>query len=395
MDRTRFTPSSPGKVLRIEGGKDWAFVPNDPPIGWTLPSGLISLYGDARDALGTLNGIGQLLPNPHLLLQPLQRREAISSSSIEGTYVTPEQLLLYELDPEAPRKPGDRVQDWREVANYENALIQGCKMLNSVPICNRVVKRVHSVLMTGVDGSFCPGEFRGWQVHIGSSRRFTPAPPERVESLMSSLERYLNNDRVDPLIRAFIGHYQFEAIHPFVDGNGRVGRSMLALSLYRWFSHAMPWLYMSAFFERFKDEYIQNLFKVSSEGAWEPWVEFCLRGTIEQAGDSIRRCSELRTLQAEYKGMLPSPTPRSHAILDGLFALPFVTIPSLADELNVSYPTAQKDVTKLLEAGILKESPSSFPRHFYAPEILRIAYSELDVVDGDLEEIFDENVEEV
>jgi len=380
MDRSRFTDKMTGQLVPIEQPKkDFAFIPSAMPAQWSFDGRLWPLLVEAKEALGTLNGIGQTLADPQLLLRPLQNKEAIASSNIEGTFVTPEQLLLYELDPKEPRSANDRAADWREVFNYGRALQRGCELLKSLPICNRLIKEMHSVLMQGVRGQTKgQGMFRQWQVQIGSSGRFVPPPAPEAIRLMDDLENYVNvhDPKFDPLVRAFIVHYQFEAIHPFGDGNGRVGRLLLALMIYNWLDHSHPWLYLSSYFETYKDEYMTNLFNISTCGAWSEWIEFCLRGTINQANDSIRRCREFHRLRSDFHKRVEAPSSRTHPMIDRLFISPMVTITALAKEFDVDYHTAQKDIDRLVVAGILREISESRPRSFYAQEIMRIAYDE-------------------
>jgi Fic family protein len=380
MDSVRFTENATGKLVRItEPTKDWAFVADEIPPRWQFSQRLWPLLADAKEALGTLNGIGQTLSDAQLLLLPLQNREAITSSSIEGTYVTPKQLLLYGLNPREPKSASDKVADWREVYNYGQALRHGCTMLEKLPLCNRVMLEMHGKLMRGVRGwDKSPEQFRKCQVQIGSSGRFIPAPPSEIERLMANLEKYINttDDGVDPLVRSYIVHYQFEAIHPFMDGNGRVGRLLLALMIYKSMGHALPWLYMSAFYERFREEYMAHLFAVSTEGAWDQWIEFCLRGTSVQARDSIRRCNRFHQLRADFDKRMKSHSPRTHRIIQSLFHSPFVDISSVANEFQIQYATARSDIERLMKAGILRELPNYRPRSFYSPEIMDIAYGE-------------------
>ena len=380
MDRAIFTNEAPGRlVVFARSPTRYAFVPADLPPDWEFPARLWPLLASAKEALGTLNGIGQTLQDPHLLLRPLQRREAIASSSIEGTYVTPEQLLLHELSPREGSPNDERSADSAEVWNYARALERGGELLATLPICKRVIREMHAILMEGVRGrDKSPGQFRKWQVQIGASARFVPPPASEVERLMDSLEQYSNadDDRYDPLVRSFLVHYQFETIHPFGDGNGRVGRALLALMIQRWMAHPMPWLYMSAFFERYKDEYVNGLLHISSRGAWESWIEFCLTGVVEQANDSIDRCHRFNKLRAEFHRRMRSPSPRSHVIIDDLFRSPIVTVTSLAARLGITYPTAKADIERLLATGILREIAGQSPRTFQAHEIMLIAYGD-------------------
>jgi Fic family protein len=198
---------------------------------------------------------------------------------------------------------------------------------------------------------------------------------------MSNLERYIHSDDIalDPLILCYIVHYQFEAIHPFSDGNGRVGRALLALMIYKWLRHAMPWLYMSAYFEKYKDEYTDKLFKISTEGDWDGWIEFCLNGTIVQARSSIRRCDQFKQLRTELHGRVKSGTPRTHKIIESFFEKPIVNIPRIVKIFGITYKTAQRDVELLLAAGVLQEIPNRHPRSFFVGDLMRIAYGDDDV----------------
>jgi len=380
MDPKQFDELSPGRLIRVEEPlKNWSFIPDELPAKWPFANELWPLLVEAKEALGTLNGIGQTLPNPQLLLRPLQNREAISSSSIEGTFVTAQELLLFELDPREPGSADDKKADWLEVFNYGRSLLKGMEMLGELPLCNRLITEMHLTLMHGVRGrNKSPGKFRRCAVQIGSSGRFVPPPWEEVERLMGNLERYLNesSDDVDPLVRCFITHYQFEAIHPFRDGNGRVGRALLALMVQHWHRHAMPWLYLSAYFERFKDEYIEKLFNVSTKGAWAEWIEFCLRATVVQAKDAVRRCHQFNRLRADYQSRVDSHSPRTFQLIESLFTSPVLTIPSVAAQFNVIYHTARSDIQRLVDAKILREMEGSRPRSFFAPEVMSVAYDE-------------------
>jgi Fic family protein len=384
MDKARFTENAPGTVQRfhneLTGKPDWLFIPDELPLNWEFPTRLWPLLVEAKEALGTLNGIGRTLEDPELLLRPQQRREAIQSSKIEGTIVTPQQLMLYELNPRDPAAQG-RAADWREVFNYSAALRKGCDMLKELPICNRIIKAMHWELMLGVRGERkLPGEFRPFQVQIGSAGRFVPPPPSEIDRLMGNLESYLNSDEYpwDPLIMCFITHYQFESIHPFADGNGRVGRCLLALLIYSKLGHFLPWLYLSTYFERYEEEYSGNLFRISTHGDWERWIEFCLNGTIRQARDSIARCERLNELKSAFYSRLTAPTPRTDKIIRHLFTNPIVNIAEVRRVCGgTSYNTAQRDITRLVGDGIVTELGADRPRSYYSREIMNIAYGDI------------------
>jgi Fic family protein len=380
MELKHFQSGFPGRLVQIKQPRDdWAFIPSQLPAEWRFDPSLWPLLAKAKERLGTLDGIGQTLPDPQLLLRPLRRREAIASSNIEGTFVTPQQLALFELHPTEPTNADDRRADWREVFNYSEALEKGQEGLQTASISSRLIRELHSTLMQGVRGrNKSPGQFRTYQVHLGSTGRFVPAPAAQVTGLMDNLERYVNDldDEFDPLVRCFIVHYQFEAIHPFSDGNGRVGRALLALMIYQWLGHSMPWLYMSAFYEQFKGEYISNLYRVSTEGAWTNWIDFCLRGVVAQANDAIQRCREFNRLRVEFKTRLESApkSSRSDNIIDSLFTSPVVTIPSLVSRFNITYHTARADVHRLVDVGILSEISDTHPRSYVSPELMQAAY---------------------
>jgi Fic family protein len=380
MDKQKFSSASPGKIVEITTptGKDWAFIPKELPPKWDFETRLWPLLAEAKETLGTLNGIGQTLPEQQLLLRPLQNREALASSKIEGTFVTPEQLLLYELDPKDASRPSDRTADWIEVHNYGVALKLGCDLLKTLPICSRVFRDMHNALLRGVRGkNKAPGEFRDKQVQIGTSGRFVPPPANEIGRLMGNLETYINAKiDIDPLVKAFIVHYQFEAIHPFLDGNGRIGRAALALMVFNWLHHSAPWLYMSAFYEKLKDQYIERLYNVSTKGSWTDWIEFCLRGTIEQAHDSIRRCHEFNRLKKEFHQRVDDPTSRTHSLIESLFVDPVISVARLTEKLGVTYPTAKADVALLIKHKILVELPDTRPKAFYCSEVFNIAYRE-------------------
>lgn len=381
MNPAHFSETRTGDLVAIKvvDKDDFAFVPHAlPPKGWTFPSELWPLLAKAKEVLGTLNGIGRTLDDPQLLLSPLGRREAITSSALEGTYATPQELMLFELNPTKPKSEGDKVNEWREVSNYHRALKQGSSDLSSgMPFCLRMFRNLHGTLLSGTMHHYTsPGDFRKHQVAIGSDRRYIPPPILYLQSCLNDLEVYLNqsSEELDPLVKAYIVHYQFEAIHPFYDGNGRVGRVLLALMVYKWCNLYCPWLYMSAYFERFKDEYISKMFQISTVGAWNEWLEFCLRGTVLQATDAIRRCDELRALKKRMQErMAETGSVRTPRILDQLFSNPTVQVTQLAAKLKVSYPTAKEDVDRLEKAGILL-SLEMRPATYYSPDIYRIAY---------------------
>jgi Fic family protein len=381
MDRSRFAASATGRLVGVTiGGQDWAFIPRPLPRTWDIPIGLWPLLASAREELARLDGVGRIFPHPDLLLRPLQRREAIRSSSLEGTYASAEELLLFELDPEERSGPADRVNDWLEVHNYASAVRLGTDLLTTLPLSLRLIREMHAKLLTGVRGrDRAPGEFRRTQVHIGGDRRYVPPPPNELLPCLDDFEKFLNEaEEIDPLIRTYIAHYQFEAIHPFIDGNGRVGRALLALCAYKWCGLSRPWLYVSPYFDRHKDEYIDSLFAVSTDGAWNRWLELCLRATIDACRDAVSRCDQLARLREDYHARADGMSGRMHALVEGLFSNPMVRVTEAASRLHVSYPTAKTDIAKLVEVGILSELDQTYPKAFFSRAVFNAAYREDD-----------------
>ena len=385
MDNTRFTEARTGDLVKIitPDGPDWAFVPAALPPKWDFPAHLWPLLAHAREELVRLNEMGRTMTNPTLLMTPLQRREALRSSSLEGTYATPQELILYEMNPREPVSPSDPANDWREVYNYDRALKYGCRKLvdtttDGLPLSCRLIRGMHRELLGDVRGNPKEaGEFRKRQVHVGSDRRYMPPPPESLDKCLSDFERFLHDrgDKFDPLVLSYIVHYQFEAIHPFLDGNGRIGRALLSLTIQQWSKLALPWLYMSAYFERYKEEYIDNLFRVSTHGDWDRWIEFCLRGTAEQCRDAIRRCDRLNAIRNRMRGQL-GHLPRMNPIIDCLF---FSTAFRVSDVMawgHSSRPTAKADIEKLMKQGFVAHLKGQRPRTYFAPAIFAAAYSE-------------------
>ena len=381
MDISQFTGEMTGQIVEISYPfTDHAFVPSPLSGPWVIPAELWPLLAEAKQHLGKLDGIGQTLQNPHLLLQPLQQREALTSSSLEGTYATPAELLLFEMDPSEPKSEKDRANAWLEVANYRKALREGYEHLQDRSLSLGFVRSLHDWLLSGVRGhDKSPGQFRDCQVYIGADRRYIPPPVTFMSDCLLEFEKSLTAQTAipDPLIASYMMHYQFEAIHPFKDGNGRVGRLLLALTTWKWCRLSMPWLYMSPYFEKHKDEYIDTMFAISTNGKWQRFLEFCLMGTIAQAQDSIQRCEKLNALKKKMDVRMLNGSNRTHLLIADLFDFPVLTIPRARDKMKVSYPTAKADIDALVDAGIIRKlGTDRRPAIYFAPEIFDIAYSD-------------------
>lgn len=385
MDFNRFTQQKTGRLVSVQTdeGAETSFIPDPLPPKWEFPARLWPLLAQAREQLARLDEKGRTIPNPSLLLDNMQRLEALRSSSIEGTYATAKELLLFELEPREPTSREDRANDWREVANYDQALRLGVRNIKSdtgLPLSKRLIQEMHRTLMDGVrGGDGTPGEFRTQFVYVGSAKRYVPPPPgETLMGCLNDLETFIadhQDAKYDPLVMAFLVHYQFEAIHPFRDGNGRIGRLLLALTIFQWQRMELPWLYMSAYFERFKEEYVDNMFRVSTHGDWDRWIEYCLRGTAQQAKESIVRLDDLLGIRAEMHTRLDHH-PRMAKIIDQIFVSPIFTAIEVAAWGATSRPTARRDIEVLKEAGYVQYLIGERPKKFYVPRIFAAAYGE-------------------
>jgi Fic family protein len=382
MDPAAFSSAAPGKLVKIPEG-DFAFVPEPLPPKLELDARTAQILSEAAWALGELSGVGQKLPNPHLLIGPFLRREAVLSSRIEGAVATAEELLLFEAIP-TREPPRDEI---REVANYVRALEFGLERLRELPVSLRLMRELHKVLLTGARGEERrPGQFRDRQNYIGNpsqgiaDARFVPPPVQEMNQALDDFEKFIHAPSELPfLIRLTLIHYQVEAIHPFIDGNGRIGRLLIPLVLCEARYLPQPLLYLSAYFERNREAYADHLLRVSQTGAWSDWIRFFLEGVAEQSRDAVRRSQRLLDLQQEYHGKLQ--TARASALLlklvDKLFAFPALTISHARKELDVTYPSAKRNMQKLVEAGILEAVNGRRRNRVYiAPEIISIIEAE-------------------
>ena len=372
--QTKLADSPSGNLVpTIE--RQRAFVPDPLPRSVGLDSLTVFRLDEASRAVGTLAGVGETIQNPHLLIRPFVRREAVLSSSIEGTQASVSDLFLYEAS--GFRRP---TGDVAEVANYVRALEHGMNLLERLPISLRLVNEVHGALMRGVRGAEKqPGELRTRQNWIGApgtpigEARYVPPPAETLRDLLYDWETFVNDDfEMAPLVKCALIHYQFEAIHPYLDGNGRMGRLMIVLFLYVTKVLSTPLLYLSAYFERDREEYYDQLFRVSVTGDWQVWIRYFLDGVVEQANDALDRSRRVRDLQERYRRVLQQRRASGNALrlLDELFANPYVTAPLAASSLGVTDAGARRILERLVDAGVVEESPGTWPRAYVAKELL-------------------------
>ena len=382
MNPTDFKADSPGKLIPIPEGTH-AFVPEPLPAEVRMDSEVVHLLAEASHAIGLLQGLVQSLPSPQILVRPFVRREAELSSRIEGTYANQEELVLFELDRQtAVDKP-----DVRDVWNYVAAFEYGLKRLQDLPISLRLIRELHGKLMKGARGhDRRPGEFRTCQNYIGrkgepiTKARYVPPPPAELTACLHAFEDALHAETKQPfLVRLALIHYQFEAIHPFEDGNGRIGRLLLPLLLVekRILSH--PLIQLSAYFEQHRREYYDHLQNVSQTGEWQPWIQFFLCAVRQESNEAVRRAQAILELRNQYRERMEQAGASAQAlkIVDALFITPAVTVTGVAKRLRASYPTAELLVRKLVKAGILNVDKSRRRnRVFHASEILKLVQQE-------------------
>ena len=359
----------------------YAFYPNKlPPVVGTDWS-LTALLSEADRAMAELSGAGRLLPNPHLLIQPYLRREAIFSARIENTITDMEQLALFEIQPSSRPKTGDV----REVMNHLRALqtgldkVSGLNNAEQIPISSRLICELHGILLRAVRGGEIvktPGEFRRSQNWIGppgatlNEATFVPPPPSELPRLLGEWENYLHERTDEPeLVKCAWLHYQFEAIHPFQDGNGRIGRLLITLYLCSRQCLSQPLLYLSGFFDDTRDDYYRLLLDVSQKGNWREWLEYFLRGVRRQAQLALIDTKDILGLYQKYRESLKESTRApglAAKVLDHVFANPYISISYFSQLSNESYPNVSKAVRFWCNKGLLHEATGRRRNRFFA-----------------------------
>ena len=387
MDPNRFKQTTSGRLTQIGAGEAafWAFIPNPLPPKLDIDLKLMRVLSDADRALGELAGLGRMLPNPRLLINPFIRREAVSSSRIEGTQADVMDLYVYEAGQLAlpGLKPTAPESDVREVLNYVHALEYGLERLDTLPVSLRFIRELHERLVADVRGEhLTPGEFRRSQNWIGPSSStisdapYVPPPVEEMKQALYALETYLHEDAdLPPLIRIALIHYQFEAIHPFLDGNGRIGRLLITLLLVHWDLLPLPLLYLSDYFERHRQDYYDLLLAVSQNNAWNDWIQFFLTGVIDQSRDASLRAKRLQDLDKEWHERLriDRSTGTMYSVVDLLLERPILSAFDVANRFDVTRQTAINSLRRLEKLGLLREYTGQKRNlRFMAPEIMDI-----------------------
>ena len=362
-----------GGIIRTAQGYH-AFVPAPLPPVLEYPQPLVRLLSAADAALSELSGLGRILPNPHLLIAPYIRREAVLSSRIEGTRTSLSDLLADEAG-QPPHAPPD---DVHEVRNYVVALDYGIERLKALPLSLRLVRELHQRLMQGVRGERAtPGEFRHSQNWIGpygstpANAPYVPPPPAEMHDALAAWETFLHSrGELPDLVQCALMHEHFEAIHPFLDGNGRVGRLLIILFLIERGRLSQPLLYLSEFIERNRDDYYRGLMRVRTHGDWNGWLHYFLAGVEWSARRAIRQAQQLLALRADLQARLAGQ-PRALPLVDALFENPYLDSGRVKRLLGVSDPTARKLLAALEAAGIVREtSGRNWGRQYLADGVL-------------------------
>jgi len=335
-------------------------LPPEPPV--VLDEARIRLLSTADQAVGRLDGITEILPNPELFLEMYIRHEAVESSQIEGTQSTFEDLLTFEVDPRSHRVPDDVT----EIVNYIRAMSHGVERLESLPLSTRLIREIHAELLRdGRGADKLPGEFRRSQNWIGragvslTEASFVPPPPFEMLEAIGDLERFIHRAQgMALLLKCGLVHAQFETIHPFLDGNGRVGRLLITLMLIEQRVLKRPLLYLSAYLNAYRADYYRRLTAVHDQGDWEGWLDFFLSGVIETADDATRTARAVLGLRERDLDRMrrASVGPNEFRLLDLLFHQPIVSVQHVMQRLELSEATAGKLLERLRGVGIVEET---------------------------------------
>ena len=352
-----------GRYVKQAGGYS-AFIPAtlppDPPIA--MDTELIRLLSDADRSLGRLDGATSILPNPDLFVAMYVRQEAVLSSQIEGTQSTLEDVLQFEIDVKGQEHP----KDLYEVVNYVDAMQYGLKRLTELPLCLRLIREIHAELLEGVRGSErTPGEFRTSQNWIGpqgcnlATASFIPPPIPEMHQALNNLEEFLHDRKSFPvLIQCGLCHAQFETIHPFLDGNGRIGRLLITFLLCQQGILQRPLLYLSHYLKIHRTEYYDRLTAIRTDGDWEGWLKFFLTGIYEVSQSATTTARSILDLREEHRQAIGQQTSGSNyslRLLDFLFKQPIINVRLVENHLQCAYGTATKIVDQFIELGLLHE----------------------------------------
>jgi Fic family protein len=381
MQRHEFSAASPGSLLDIQDG--CAFIPNPLPPDLSASWSLHAANERAMAAIGELIGQARSVQNETLILRPLLTREAVESNKIEHTITRAADVLLHEAG-QAPSDP-ERAKDNLEVLRYQHSVNLGVAELeDGRPVSLHLLRSLHIELLRFTRGQYrSPGEFRRENVLIGrdgdtyGSARFVPPPWVDVDNLMDQLMDFVAAaPAYSPLISAALMHYQLETIHPFLDGNGRLGRLMIPLYLLSRGVINRPLIYLSPYFERNRDDYIDSLKRVSTHGAWEPWLLFFLDAAESQARDALARVATVNRLQDQYreKARRGGTSKATLPAIDLVMERVIVSAQQVSDYVGCSNNTARSAISNLVDLGILSPVPRGHPARWWCTELLDLVY---------------------
>jgi Fic family protein len=357
------------------------FTPSKLPLKNLDWVSYISLIGDARDRLSKFDGLLQGIPNPNVLLSPLTTQEAVVSSKIEGTQATLEEVLEYEAN---PKQWDEKKDDILEVLNYRKAMYFAIDKMRRQPFSERLLKDVHKILLENARSNTKEiGEYRDWQVFIGKKgttieeASFIPPQPQDINGLMSNWEKYIHSKEKDPLVQLAIVHAQFEMIHPFGDGNGRLGRIILPIFLNYKGVLSTPMFYLSAYFEKHRETYYAKLNNISANSDWDSWILYFLSAIKEQSELNIEKAKAIMELYADKKEEIKQVTNSKYSvdILDFLFSYPLFSTTQFAKQTRIKPPYSNQIIKKLEEAKVIKlfrKGTGSKPNVYLFPDLLII-----------------------
>jgi Fic family protein len=361
MNPKDFTSQAAGKLVRTMQDY-WVFVPNTLPLKLEIGDELVKILGEADRAMGELKGLSGAISNPALFINPILRLEAVLSSRIEGTRASLEDLFIYEG---TQLSFFETAGDVREVHNYILALEYGIQRIKTLPVSGRLIKELHAILLKNARGDFwSPGEFRTRQNWIGypgstlETAAFVPPPQAEMLICLGDLEKFIYQaSNLPALVRLGMIHYQFEAIHPFADSNGRIGRLLTSLLTLDWKLQSQPLFHISRFFESRRQEYYDRLLAVSQKGDWPGWLGFFLRGVTDTCQNTVNRIQNLQAVHTDFLGRVKSErgAARLADALALIFSKPVISAGELSSSLEIPFKSAQRTIDRLIRLGILRE----------------------------------------
>ena len=348
----------------VQPGGHQAFIPATlpPEPALEIDGEMQALLSKADRALGRLDGSIRTLPNPDLFIFMYVRKEAVLSSQIEGTQSSLNDIL----EVEAEIFDSEHPHDVNEVLNYVRAMNFGLDRLSKLPLSNRLIREIHGVLLSGVRGGNAqPGAWRKIQNWIGpqgctlNEASFVPPPPQQLDDILSKFEKFLYDESLPALLQIGIAHAQFETIHPFLDGNGRVGRLLISFMLHQKDILETPVLYISYYFKKYRQQYYEQLQSVRDNGSWEEWLKFFLQGIYEVSQEATETSRKIVDLREEHRMLIAENFGRvagnAMQVLETLYQRPFIKVQDIQELTNVSYPAANQLMNKFIEHGLLAE----------------------------------------